>query len=138
MMLTRVYFTFGSWKKYPYQNTYMIVEAETYTEAIAAYREKYPDVHENTLRCADFYEEDVWKSVIEPQYYKDVPPAEILRTELAEKINRMYVLLESALGLAVEGMTKDCDTKKWLLTELGTDEGELKSFGIDLGETIFK
>lgn len=138
MMLTRVYFTFGSWEKYPYQNTYMVVEAETYKEAIAAYRAKYPDVHENTLCCAGFYEEDVWKSRIEPQYYKDVRPAEILRTEFAEKIRRMHVLFGNALGLAVEGMIKDRETKQWLLDELGTTEEELKTMEIELDEIVQK
>lgn len=137
MMLTRVYFTFGSWEQYPYQNTYMVVEAETYNAAIAEFRKKYSDVHENTLRCADFYREEVWNERIK-QHYKDVPPAEVLRSEVAEKMCRMQVLLENAIGLAVEGMVKDSVTKQWLLTELGTTEEELKMMEIDLEEIVRK
>lgn len=137
MMLTRVYFTFGSWEQYPYQNTYMVVEAETYNVAIAEFRKKYSDVHENTLRCADFYREEVWNERIQ-QYYKDSPPAEVLRSEVAEVMCRMQVLLENAIGLAVDGMMKDSDTKQWLLMELGTTEEELEKVEIDLGEIIFK
>lgn len=137
-MLTRVYFTFGSWEQYPFPNRYMVVEAETYEAAIATFRSKYPDVHENTLRCASFYREDVWRERIEPQYYKDVPPAEILRSEVAVQMNRMQVLLENAIGLAVDGMVKDATTKQWLLEELGTTEEELMTMDINLGEIICK
>lgn len=138
MMLTRVYFTFGSWEQYPYQNTYMVVEAETYNAAIATFRAKYPDVHKNTLRCADYYRESEWKERVEPQYYKDAPPAEVLRSEVAEKMCRMQVLLENAMGLAVDGMIKDSDTKQWLLSELGTTEEELGDMEIDLDEIVRK
>lgn len=138
MMLTRVYFTFGSWEQYPHQNTYMVVEAETFDAAIATFRKKYPDVYERTLRCADYYREDAWKERIEPQYYKGVPPAEVLRSEVAEVMCRMQVLLENAIGLAVDGMVRDNETKQWVLTELGTTEEELKMIEIDLGEIVFK
>lgn len=137
MILTRVYFTFGSWEQYPFPNRYMVVEAETFNAAIAVFRSKYPDVHENTLRCADFYREEVWNERIQ-QYYKDSPPAEVLRSEVAETVCRMQVLLENAIGLAVEGMVKDSVTKQWLLTELGTTEEELKMMEIDLGEIVCK
>jgi len=135
-MLTRVYFTFGSWEQYPFPNKYMVVEAESYDAAIATFRQKYPDV--NTLRCASFYKEDAWKERVEPQYYKDVPPAEILRSEVAVQINRMQVLMENAIGLAVDGMVKDATTKQWLLEELGTTEEELMNMDINLGEMICK
>lgn len=137
-MLTRVYFTFGSWEQYPFPNRYMVVEAETYDAAIAIFRNKYPDVHENTLRCASFYREDAWKERVEPQYYKDIPPAEILRSEVAMQVNRMQVILENAIGLAVDGMVKDATTKQWLLEELGTTEEELMTMDINLGEMICK
>ena len=137
-MLTRVYFTFGSREQYPFPNRYMVVEAESYDAAIATFRQKYPDVHENTLRCASFYREDAWKERVEPQYYKDVPPAEILRSEVAVQINRMQVLMENAIGLAVDGMVKDATTKQWLLEELGTTEEELMTMDINLGEMICK
>lgn len=137
-MLTRVYFTFGSWEQYPFPNRYMVVEAETYDAAIATFRSKYPDVHENTLRCASFYREDAWKERVEPQYYKDVPPAEILRSDVAVQVKRIQVLLENAIGLAVEGMIKDATTKEWLLEELGTTEGELERIDINLGQFELK
>ncbi len=131
-MITKVYFTFGNWVKFPHHNTYMVVEAESFDAAIAAFRKKYPDVYENTLNCSDYYREETWKERIEPQYYKGIPPAEILRTETVENIYRMQVLLENAIGLAADGMSKNNGTKQWLLEELGTTGDELQKFGIRL------
>lgn len=80
----KVYFTYGSWEKFPHKNTYMIVEAESFGAAIAEYRRKYPDVNENCLNCSDYYREDEWKNGVS-KYYEEQDPAEILRTEALEK-----------------------------------------------------
>lgn len=50
-----VLFTFGSWEGYPYQNGYIIIKAYTLQDAIAEFRTHYPDIHKNTLCCADYY-----------------------------------------------------------------------------------
>ena len=70
------YFTFGSWEKFPYQNTYIIVRAIDRVDATATYRNKYPDINKDTVCCSDIYSEDEWKRV--SGYYEDVEPAEIL------------------------------------------------------------
>ena len=42
--MKRYYFTFGSWEKFPYKNTYLVVVASNFDDATAAFREKYPDM----------------------------------------------------------------------------------------------
>lgn len=39
----RFYFTFGSDERFPYQNTYIIIDAPNRTKAHKAFREKFPD-----------------------------------------------------------------------------------------------
>lgn len=134
--MERVYFTFGSWEKYPHQNTYMIVEAECFNAGIAEFRKKYPDVHENCLNCADYYNESQWKERV-CQYYKDKEPAEILRTKVAEELLRLKVLLENTLILAGEEMLLKKEAKDRLLSEIGTTKEELATFGIDIDELTF-
>lgn len=80
----KVYFTYGSWEKFPHKNTYIIVEAENFNAAIAEYRKKYPDVNENCLNCSDYYKEEEWKNGVS-KYYEGQEPAEILRTDTLKK-----------------------------------------------------
>lgn len=70
------YFTFGSWEKFPYQNTYLIVRAMDRSDAILTYRNKYPDVNEGVVCCSDIYTEEEWKRV--GKHYEDVKPVEVL------------------------------------------------------------
>lgn len=58
--MKKYYFTFGSWKKFPYHNGYLIVKASNIQEAIKKYRNKYPDIHKNTLNCSFYYSEEEW------------------------------------------------------------------------------
>ena len=74
------YFTFGSSKHYPYQNGYIIVIAESLKIAIAKFREKYPDVNENSLNCSDYYTQKQWNRVALGRGRNGVAePKEILR-----------------------------------------------------------
>ncbi len=70
------YFTFGSDPGFPYQNTYLIVMADTKREAIEKFRAKFPDRHENTANCAFWYSEEQWHGSRNEAFYDD--PAEII------------------------------------------------------------
>ncbi len=48
----KFYFTFGSDPGFPYQNTFIIVIADTERAAVEKFRAKFPDRHENTVNCA--------------------------------------------------------------------------------------
>lgn len=78
--MERYYFTFGSWEKFPYKNTYLIVVASSFDDAVAAFRKKYPDVHENCLNCSSLYSEEKWERVKDT--YADQSPAEVIWTEM--------------------------------------------------------
>lgn len=125
----KLYFTYGSWEKFPHKNGYMVVEGVDFRDCIETYRSKYPDVNENCLNCSDYYNEEQWVRVGE--HYKAQKPKEILVSELAQKLNRMSVLLETAIELATDGIVKDSDTKQWLLTQLGTTVEELEKLGVN-------
>lgn len=66
-----VLFTFGSWEGYPYQNGYIIIKAYTLQDAIAEFRNHYPDIHKNTLCCADYYHKSSSVSEIKQLYGDD-------------------------------------------------------------------
>ena len=55
--MERYYFTFGSYGKFPYKNTYMIVVASSYGDAVNGFRERYPDVNPGCLNCSGCYSE---------------------------------------------------------------------------------
>ena len=77
--MEKYYFTFGSWKEFPYQNTYMIVAASGYGDAVRAFQEKHPDVHPGCLNCSNCYPEERWEEV--GRYYAGRSPAEVIWTE---------------------------------------------------------
>lgn len=70
------YFTFGSWEKFPYQNTYLVVRATNIHEAAQKYRNKYPDITPNVLNCSFVYDESRWRDLNMQQHYNE--PAEII------------------------------------------------------------
>ena len=78
--MEKYYFTFGSSKQFPYKNTYLIVVASSYYDAVKRFREKYPDVNQNCMNCSDCYDERQWKEV--GQYYTNRSPAEVIWTEM--------------------------------------------------------
>lgn len=77
--MKKYYFTFGSWVKFPYQNTYLIVMASSYSNAVKGFREKHPDVNPGCMNCSDCYTEEQWERV--GKLYADRNPAEIIWTE---------------------------------------------------------
>ena len=58
--MAKFYFTFGSWKGFPFQNTYVTVVANSEKEAIATFRSNYPDRTPDTVNCSDWYSQEEW------------------------------------------------------------------------------
>lgn len=77
--MEKYYFTFGSSKQFPYKNTYLVVVASSYGDAVRGFREKYPDVNPGCLNCSDYYDAKQWERV--GKYYADQSPAEVIWTE---------------------------------------------------------
>ena len=69
----KFYFTFGSDPEFPHQNTYLVVVANSLSEAVEKFRKKYPDRHSGCVNCAFFYTEEEWKGSINERYYKGGP-----------------------------------------------------------------
>lgn len=90
--LNKFYFTFGSWEKYPFQDTYIIVIAESINEAISTYRKYHPDIHENIINCSDYYYERQWEGGVS-KHYEGKEPAEILWSDslVVEKVKAAYI-----------------------------------------------
>lgn len=78
--MEKYYFTFGPEKTFPYQNTYLIVAASSYNDAVKSFREKYPDLHPDCMNCSSCYNEKEWGKVGEN--YTGQGPAEIIWTEI--------------------------------------------------------
>ena len=74
----KFYFTFGSDPGFPYQNTYLIVEAVIESSAIRKFRKKFPDRHENTFNAAFCYSQEKWERYGCEKHYPD-GPAEVIR-----------------------------------------------------------
>ena len=106
----KFYFTFGSWERFPYQDGYMIVIAENQSEAIAAFRKKYPDIVENTINCSDYYTEDIWNR-FSSKYYIGKEPKEILyaNPSLERELENFSVVLH------IFGLTYELENGKIIL-----------------------
>lgn len=50
-----VLFSFGSWKGYPYQNGFVIIDAPDKKAAIEEFRRRYPDKTPGVINCSDIY-----------------------------------------------------------------------------------
>lgn len=74
----KFYFTFGSDPGFPYQNTYLIVEAVIESSAIRKFRKRFPDRHENTFNAAFCYSQEKWERYGCEKHYPD-GPAEVIR-----------------------------------------------------------
>jgi len=72
----KFYFTFGSDPGFPFQNTYIIVLAESEKAAVETFRDKYPDRHEDTVNCAFWYSEECWMRTESERWYAE--PAEVI------------------------------------------------------------
>lgn len=79
----RFYFTFGSDERFPYQNTYIIIDAPNRTKAHKAFREKFPDRTENIYNYSCCYEEKEWEEHGSTYYPHE--PAETIIVEATFK-----------------------------------------------------
>ena len=60
----RFYFTFGSWKGFPFQNAYVVVEGLDRADAIERFRRHFPDKNKG-IACYSFdYDETAWKETV--------------------------------------------------------------------------
>lgn len=53
----KVFYTFGSDERFPFQGGWVEVEAENIRQAHAIFRAHYPDRTPGCLNCADYYAE---------------------------------------------------------------------------------
>ncbi len=72
----KFYFTFGSDPGFPYQNTYIIVMADTESEAVEKFQAKFPDRHKGIVNCAFWYPEEEWRGSLSEAAYGE--PAEVI------------------------------------------------------------
>ncbi len=70
--MKKLYFTFGSDPGFPYQNTYIIVMADTERKAVEKYRAKFPDRHEGIVNCAFWYTEEQWRGSLNEAEYGEL------------------------------------------------------------------
>lgn len=54
----KFYFTYGTWKGFPYKGGWTVVKADDKEKAISIFRLYHPDHHENCINCTDVYGED--------------------------------------------------------------------------------
>lgn len=95
--MSKFYFTFGSSPTYPYQNGYIIIEAETLAQAIEYFKILFPNPDKPyLLRCAFYYNEKQWEKAIENHLMKFYGTYRMVFTEsddivcclCGERINR--------------------------------------------------
>jgi len=72
------YFTFGSYEKFPYQNSYLVVYGTDIDDAIRKFRGIHPDINPGTVNCSDWYRQEQWDKTISKHAWKDRKPAEII------------------------------------------------------------
>ena len=72
------YITFGSWKGFPYQDTYLIVKAKDSDEAKAKFRLKYPDKNPNAFCFSEMYSEEEWFENAISTDFKNKKPVDII------------------------------------------------------------
>ena len=73
----KFYFTFGSDPGFPYQNTYLVIEAFNKSSAIRKFRKKFPDRHENVYNASFCYSQEEWEKQEFEKLYPD-GPAEVI------------------------------------------------------------
>ena len=77
--LKNFYFTFGSWERYPFQNGYIIVRAETIREAAYKFMQWFPHPYDTDIvNCSDYYSQEDWKHILAKGYYIDQEPLAIM------------------------------------------------------------
>lgn len=57
----RVFYTFGTDKRYPYQGGWIIIETDSIEKAHRIFQAFYPDRTPGVLNCADYYTEEAFE-----------------------------------------------------------------------------
>ena len=95
--MSKFYFTFGSHSQYPYQNGYIIIEADSLTQATEYFKILFPNPDKPyLLRCAFYYNEKQWEKATENHLMKYYGTYRMVFTEsddvvcclCGERINR--------------------------------------------------
>lgn len=74
------YFTFGSWEKFPFQDGYIIVKAETIREAAYKFMQWFPNPQdEDVVNCSDYYGEEAWQRLLAAGHYVGQEPFAIMQ-----------------------------------------------------------
>lgn len=74
------YFTFGSWEKFPFQDGYIIVKAETIREAAYKFMQWFPNpLDEDVVNCSDYYSEEAWQKILAEGHYVGREPLAIMQ-----------------------------------------------------------
>lgn len=138
--MQKYYFTFGSDEKFPYQNGFIEVRAESYVDAVRVFRDNVPDRTKDVLNCSDVYDQEQWKKVLEHGHYRGEKPKAVFKSEYALKEERLSVLFANAIGMYAEEMLpREADsTRFWrkTLENLGTSVAELYELGIDVDDMM--
>jgi len=86
------YFTFGSDKRFPFQNGFLVVEADGLKSAISCFKEHYPNrPGSDALNCSDYYTEDQWNSILKEGFYQ----GELPKTVLSSNKKSVFLLISS-------------------------------------------
>lgn len=81
--MNRYFFTFGSDPQFPFQNTYLVIEAKDINQAIGIFRLLYPDRHPGVYNASDCYTEAEWDDRAS-KYYANRPAAQIIRLQIVD------------------------------------------------------
>ena len=89
-MKERFYFTFGTEGYFPFNNTYLVVYAESYKEAVALFRKRYPDHIEGIVNCSYIYTQEKWNNLRMEIFYPE-EPVKILRETVLTTNELKYI-----------------------------------------------
>ncbi|MCD8109996.1 MAG: hypothetical protein LUE14_07845 [Clostridiales bacterium] len=76
--MERWYFTFGTDAGFPFQDTYLVVFADSEKSAIEKFCAAYPDRHEGVVNCAFWYSEEKWRGSACEKAWNDKLPEEVI------------------------------------------------------------
>ncbi len=102
-MSKKYFFTFGSFKYFPYQNTYLVVIARNKSDACKGFRMKYPDRDPNhpSINCSGIYDEETWGKYVS-KYYPNQEPVDIVFApncygEAKDNYDDIYIYVPSGI-----------------------------------------
>lgn len=89
-MQNKFYFTFGTWKQYPYtRGQYLVVIASDEHDAAMKFKKKYPHPYdEMVLNCAAYYSEKEWNESVSKYYTGE--PVEVIGMNIKLRIKVNY------------------------------------------------